>query len=384
MTASDDHGALPEHASRLLATLDTIEQHHRPGQVDHLQHREYAKRARQLGDHLRSVLVLSDVRQYPSALVVVRAALEHHLMDRLIFLSTRYVETYGGIGKEDVPAEGERLARLKAGSRPDIERWWWDDQGMNVVIRGLHGARSRKGRGKIISPYYFLIGDFDPFTGGKKHADQLASPFWERSVRGERAAEAAAAWHRWFVHEKVIRGLNANRLLPGKVDLQVDVHYRFLSGYAHPSKRGYEAIHGWNYPDARGSFNHFASELSLLYVITIAASEVEIYGRMARRSPRLALSEWEAVESGVREARLASNYFWFLGGKPTLLDRIDTVHTTVRGRAPKWGRPQRDPAAIGERSVRYYSDPLDRLKRLHESWLEMTTGLSHLSPFKRR
>ncbi len=40
--------------------------------------------------------------RYASALVVLRIALEHHLMDRLIFLSRLYLETYGGIKKEDV------------------------------------------------------------------------------------------------------------------------------------------------------------------------------------------------------------------------------------------------------------------------------------------
>ena len=38
-------------------------------------------------------MTLSDARRYPSALVV-RTALEHHLIDRLIFFANRWVETY--------------------------------------------------------------------------------------------------------------------------------------------------------------------------------------------------------------------------------------------------------------------------------------------------
>jgi hypothetical protein len=385
VTSTDDHGTLPAHAARMLARLDTLEHHHAPKRVEHMQHREYAKRAAQLGDHLRAALSLSEAHLYPSALVVVRAALEHHLMDRLIFLATRYVQSYGGVKVEDLPQEEARLTALCDGDRPDIERWWRDPETgqMHVVIRGLHSNRSKKGRGQIISPYYFRIDDFDPFTGGKKHAAELAAPFWRRAHREEWAAEAAATWRRYLVHDKILNGLNANHLLPGRMGVQVDVHYAFLSGYAHPSKRGYEAIYGHNFPDERGSFNHFASELVLLYVITIAAAEVEAYGRMTRRAPRLPLAAWDAVEHDVREARLGSDYFWFLGGEPQPLDRIDTLHTPKAGEDPKWGRPRRDWRKIRPSDVAYCPDPLDRLKRLHQTWQEMSTGVIHRSPFER-
>ncbi len=36
----------------------------------------------------------------------------------------------------------------------------------------------------------------------------------------------------------------------------------------------------------------------------------------------------------------ASSYFWFLGGEPTMLDRIDTVHTPPGRKRPKVGRPR--------------------------------------------
>jgi hypothetical protein len=311
VTQNDDHGTLPAHAERLLARLETLEDLSVHGRTSHMQHMDHARRTRQLADHLRAVLALSDAGRYPSALVVVRTALEHHLMDRLIFLASRYVETYS-VRKPDIPKEEARLARLQAGDRPDIARWWWDDSGMNVVIRGFHSAKSKKGRGQTISPYYFRVDDFDPFTGGKKHAARLASPFWQAAHRKDWATEAAAAWRRYFTYEKVRKALDANRLLP-RQGVQVDVHYAFLSGFVHPSKRGYEEVYGRNYPDRMRSFDHYATELALLYVITIAAAEIDIFGRMARRRPRLGLSQWAEVEMEVREARFVASHFWFLG-----------------------------------------------------------------------
>ena len=369
----------------MLEYLATVERRHVYGKSSNMIHMDHAKRARQLADHLRAVLTLSESGHYASALVIVRGALEHHLMDRLLFLSRLYVETYGGIKKEEVGTENARLAALKAGPRPDISRWWRDDAtgDMNVVIRGLHSEKSTKGRGMILSPYYFRQDHFDPFTGGKKHAGKLAAPFWEREHVEDWAKESAAAWHRWFVHERVMKGLLVNRLLP-RCEVHVDVHYAFLSGFAHPSKRGYEALYGRNTPDRMGSFDHYASELCLLYVITIAAAELDAYGRMTRRTPTIGLSGWDDVMLDVREARFASSYFWFLGDGPTMLDRIDTVHTPRSRQKPRVGRPIIDPTKLPAERVKYYSDPLERLVKLHHSSQEMTTGLTFRSPFERQ
>jgi hypothetical protein len=383
VTKADDHGTLPLYAERLLRYLAEIEGRCAHGPTMHMQHVDHANRARQLGNHLEAAVQLSGSRHYPSSLVVIRAALEHHLMDRLIFLANRYVETYTGIKKEDAPAEEAKLAALQAGARPDIERWWLDDSGMNVVYRGLHSDRSKKGRGQTISPYYFRVDQFDPFTGGKKQAARLAGPFWRREHRERWAEEAAAEWRRYFVHDRVLKDLRVNRLLRGSESVQVDVHYAFLSGFAHPSKKGYEAIWGRNSPDGMGQFDHYASELVLLYVISLSAAELDAFGRMARRAPKLRLSDWDNVTSGVAEARLAASYFWFLGGEPTIFDRIETVHTPPGNRDPKWGRPRRDPRTLPPASVRYYADPLERLIRLHSSFQEMSTGLVYRSPFER-
>lgn len=381
MTALDAHGTLPAHAERLLRRVESLHAQSVHGRSVHMQHVDHAKRAQQLAEHLRGVLALSDGHR--GALALVRAALEHHLMDRLVFLATRHIETYGGIKKPQVAAEEARLASLQR-TRPDLERWWWDESsGMNVVWRGYHSNRSKKGRGQLISPYYFRIDDFDPFTGGKKHAAKVASPFWRKAHRQDWAKEAAATWDRYFVHGRVMKAIDVNNLLPGRMRMQVDIHYGFLSGYAHPTKKGYEAFYGLNHPDRLGDFDHYGSEIALLYAITIAAAELDIFMRMCRRQPRLGLRDWEDIVSEVRDARLASSYFWFLGGEPQVLDRLDTVHTPPGETDPKWGRPRRDWRKLRPWEVQYYADPLDRLVRLHHGWSEISSGLTYVSPFQR-
>lgn len=219
MTQNDDHGTLPAHAERMLTRIEGLGGLSVHRGVTHMQHVDHVKRARQLAEHLRGVLALSDAHRYPSALVLVRAALEHHLMDRLVFLATRHVETYK-MGKEKAASESAKLATLQQ-MRPDLERWWWEPTGhLNVVWRGYHSNRSKKGRGQIISPYYFRIDDFDPFTGGKQNAAKIASPFWRKAHRQDWAKRAAAQWDQYFVHGRVMKAIDVNNLLPGRMKMQ--------------------------------------------------------------------------------------------------------------------------------------------------------------------
>ena len=144
MTATDDHGTLPVHAERMLRRLEAIENLAVPGDTAHMQHMDHAKRVRQLADHLRAVLLLSEANHYASALIVVRSALEHHLMDRLIFLANRYIVTYTKVKKKDVASWNVKLAAAQAGDQPDIATWFWDQSGMNVVHRGLTATSRRR------------------------------------------------------------------------------------------------------------------------------------------------------------------------------------------------------------------------------------------------
>ncbi len=80
----------------------------------------------------------------------------------------------------------------------------------------------------------------------------------------------------------------------------------------------------------------------------LAAAEIEVYGRMARRAPRLTLRDWDVVMAEVRAAQAAASYFWFLSGGPEMFDRIDTAHTPPGNVPLKWGRPTIDPTAIVE------------------------------------
>jgi hypothetical protein len=386
VTLLDDHGDLPSHAEVLLQRLDGLSSLSAPVKVAYYQHMQYVERCQVLGDHLRGVLALTDGRHYAAALSLTRTALEHHLLDRLLFLASRWIEEKDGIKALDAPAEDARLAALKAGSRPDIVRWWYEPASgtMNVLIRGVFQGGS-VGRGPTLSPYYFRVDRFDPFTVKKKVSSRVATGFRDRDSIDKWAAESVRQWWRHFRYESLRKNLDVNHLLQPRLGVQMDVHYAFLSAYVHGAQKAYDRVYSHNIPSTVGAFDHYASELGLLYVVAIAAAELEIFGRMAKRTPRLPLLEWGTVQAEIAAARAASSYFWFLSGGPQLYDRIEEVHTRIPKAAllgtRKWTLV--DPASLDPSRVRYYANPLNRIIKLHSSNREMVTGLTFISPFER-
>lgn len=382
MTAHDDHGTLPSHAATLLNRLEELRGRFAPAETSHMQHMEYAQRAALLADMLRGSWAAAADTRYAAALVVTRSALEHHLLDRLLFLANRWVQSWG-VKATDVAAEEKRLAGLKAGPRPDIARWWHDPRtgDMNVVIRGLFPEASR-GRGATVSPYYFRVDQYDPFIIGGRLTGKLARGFADANIEERWAKESQREWHGHFTYERLRANLDVNRLLVPRLGVQVGVHYAFLSAFVHPAQRGYDLLYGSNIPSRMGQRDHYCEELVLLYLIAVAAAELEAFGRMSRRKPALPLLDWEAVEREVAEARLATEYFWFLSGDPHQYDRIEEVHTRV-WRRRKWGPPDIDWRALPAERVRYYPNPLERLVRMHHTTGEMSTGLVFQSPFDR-
>lgn len=386
VTLHDDHGDLPSHAEVLLRRLDGLAGFFAPARVAHHQHMMHAERCRVLGDHLRGVLALSSAGHYAGAFVVTRTALEHHLLDRLLFLASRWIEEERGIKRANVPAEDARLTALKAGPRPDIVRWWYDSASgaMNVLIRGLFKEGS-VGRGATLSPYYFWVDRYDPFAVKKKLSSRLATGFRDLDADNKWADESVREWYRHFTYKQLRNNLDVNHLLRPRLGVQVDVHHAFLSAYVHGAQMAYELVYGHNIPSNVGVFDHYASELALLYVVAIAAAELEAFGRMAKRVPRLRLLEWPTVEAEVAAARASSGHFWFLSGEPHMYDRIQELDTRVpmQARSSPRTRARVDPASLDPSRVRYYINPLQRIIKLHSSYQELVTGRTFRSPFER-
>jgi hypothetical protein len=140
----------------------------------------------------------------------------------------------------------------------------------------------------------------------------------------------------------------------------------FLSAYAHPvSKHAPEAIRGSR--DLH-SYDHYASELVLLYVVAFAIRELEAFRRMADREPAVEVRDWEDdVVPVLLSARERAAHLWFVGDNPPQFDREEVA--TYRNRRDRVPQPvtSEQVQAIPDDEVGYYENPLRRLKEMHRA-----------------
>src|SRR5438067_647261 len=109
----NEHAMLSRTANRVVSDLHGFQGRLRRGRVHHFHHDVFAERARSLAIYLSSALRLTHADEYISAYAVLRAALEHHLTDRLLFVGNRYTQQYNEVKRADY----ESLERDRAQGR---------------------------------------------------------------------------------------------------------------------------------------------------------------------------------------------------------------------------------------------------------------------------
>jgi hypothetical protein len=163
---------------------------------------------------------------------------------------------------------------------------------------------------------------------------------------------------------------------------RLGVHYRFLSGYVHPVAHHQRSLYGADYIDELPRYDHYASELVLLYCVRLAALEIRNFVDAMEPRTDVNLAAPERVEQLLALADEAAEHFWFLGVAPHPWDIFEAGNQRAfKGFTDgQWGEPGDD---IDPEDVPYPGNPLTRLVCLHRSVNEMTAGRSYLSPWAR-
>jgi hypothetical protein len=380
-----EHSELLKSAKSLIGYLDDLGGRLNPGRVSHQQHYDYSDRAQSLALYLSGAVDLLTGALYGPAFAVLRAALEHHVLDLLIFLARRYVQVIEGVN-EETWSKWTKARTPGAAEFSDVISWHRSSRGRVELIKsGIHVSGGNRGpTAAALSIYYFLMKEYDPFRGKPGQQSQLTSDFVESRAQKAWARESQRLYGELLRWESLRKNLYANRLFSRRDLTRLDVHYSFLSAFIHPTSAGHHLIYGQSSPVIAPQYDHYCSELGLLYVNIFALRELEAFGRMSRRTPRVRLDAWDEVMRGVGVATALTKHLWFPpGGTPHIFDRVETAnHRGVRGRKLVDPSKRIPPAAIPPSGVRYYRNPLLRLIRMHASFTELT-GFSYKSPWER-
>ena len=373
------------HAVEVLSGLEGRLRHET---AMHAQHLDYARRSRELARHLDAIITLVASDTYASALAILRTCLEHHLVDHLMFLGWRYVTVIESMPEEeweqllsDYEAGAERMAGLQ---EPPVR----SRRGNVRIVREATVEGSETTPGYKISPLYFLARKYSPFAGRPTDQDFLDDGLIDVDRQREQAHRHRNLYEKHLSWQSITESLGANGFYNHVQLQQLQVHYRFLSAYTHALQAGYDLLHPRRRSTTDG-YDHYSSEIVLLYVNAIAAREIEAFLNMAEHPPVVEVAQVDEAHTAARRSRRLSAHLWFPGDLPHAYDRFIAANRAVwrhyreHRSLPDARAATPSPSALAEEDVDYYANPLTRLIGMHQSQHEMTTGNVYRSPWER-
>lgn len=377
---SAEHAALIASARTLLDELGNLEARLIRKDVHHVIHSDFADRARSLAVTLRSALDLAGQDLYAPALALCRIALEHHVIDLLIMLGRTYVQRFKSVSEEQFQKwEAERAAGDPA--YEGIVSMARSKKGDVRVVR--EGLRSDAGD-QILGIHYFLMQQYSPFMGSPGRHAAADDGFLSEEDRRRLAEENKAKYDLYLRWSSLVDSLQSSGLATETEISRLEVHYRFLSAFVHPTTELPELVYGRNVQDWP-RYDHYSSELVLLYANVVAVREFRAFRQMTARPPVVETSGWESINEACALSESLSSHFWFLGQHPATYDYAQAANTrTFRMRSDgDWDTPPVQPTDLAQEDVPYCQNPLTRLVALHGGFNEMTTGVGYLSPWPR-
>lgn len=373
MTTDEGSRELRALVNELVEELAALQGNLHHVETTHMQHIGHAERANQFATHLQGAVRLADEGLFAAAFAIVRTAMERWAIDSIILLGDRYVQLYREVSTEQF---ADARAKWIAGELPSIaaEPTLSSRGTMRIVRRGL---TSESDPSFVLHPLYFEIDRFDPFFGQPDEQDLLVggTPHADSRRDAEEYRQRYNASMRWSA---VSDSLALNDLVSEQHSIHMKVHYRFLSAYVHGHHAALAELARPS-PRRRVTPEHVALELLLLYAAQFGARYLQAFLRMVDRPPTVEVADRTRLDLLATGLLERSQHLWFLNDEPTLFDRGREL--LDRAWVSQDWTSRTDPMTLDPGEVRYYRSPLERLRRMHESGTELTTGFTYVSPW---
>lgn len=373
-----EHGALLAAASVLLAELKSFNTRLQSTDVEYEQHRVFSERGRGLERQLSAALDLAIVDHYAPAFAAIRPGLEQVIFDRLLFLASKLRESYEDVPEAQFVAWKDAWTRKEPGTEGIISMRRSNKGTVTVERTGLHATDSGP-HGPILSVFFFLLRDYDPFMGPPAQQARVISGFHDPRTAARHAKRQQNLYRGELRWTSLLENLILNDLNDAEETLRLDVHYRFLSAFTHPLTDQSRLLYGQHW-SADTRYDHCSSELVLLYIILIAALELEGLLAACERAPAVPVRERTLLQEQIDATRTLAGHLWFVGQRPHAHDRVEEANHRIW--EPDSQRPQKAPQDLSDNEIRYYRNPLSRLTRLHCQVNELM-GYNYAAPWPR-
>jgi len=328
---------------------------------------EFAERAHQLRTTTKSSRILAENGDFRGAFALARTALEHQAIDSLLLLGTRREVRIADVSEAAYSAIAEQLE-----SSPRFAEHTYLASKCRIDAVEFAGSAKHEGGNEQISFYYWAAADFSPgFLPSAVQGDVVRTkPVHDTS--SEVADELRRGYRGFWTWSSLLRNLQLNSIISDFEKVQMRVHYAFLSKFSHGLAFGEGKFENSPIRPALSSRERGAlAELVSLYAVNTMRLELEAFRQYAAMRPRLTAVAFHQLDAIIAEAAVATGYFWFRGGEPTNYDRLreerDRQWVDMGWSASPRGERDLSPKRsdkLADEDVRYYPDPLERLRIL--------------------
>ncbi len=335
---------------------------------------------------------------YRDAYHLIRMAFEAYFVLRLISACDKYPLRIRIKRAKNDPSLNHAKDRLiqqvqqKFGNRL-ITTYVEDKNTLVAVLRGIPVVDDKGNDTGVVIPFYYSAWhDFRPleyFVKGEKLQDKLPTlrflaGEWAsipRKVKTEINKNYGVLYRYFLSFDKILENLRLNGVLDKKTSTRVLVHYNFLSNFSHSTSDSLSIVRERKFYQTGLDivYNHYLSELALLYVCHLLSMHLQHAIYYLRWRHIKLKNEGKLYRSLCRKVDDDFGYFWFIFNKPHQYDRYAHANRKCNYREKLFYRPE--DVRLGD--VRYYENPLYRLKQLHQSQRELLTGNIFVSPFPR-
>lgn len=376
MTTAAGSAELQEIASRLIELVDSLEARLVERGVMHMKHSDLCTRAAQFSDYLAAALLLAERRCFPQAFSLLRSALDHWAADLVIMLGDRFVQYFDNASEDTLKDVVERWRRGELSSV--IEEPCLAGRArtkLRIVRRGLISEDGTM----VLHPMYFEASKFDPFFGPPDEQADFADWLGETDAR-DYATLQRQTYNAFFKWGALVDSLVLNDLVDHRHRIHLNVHHRFLSAFVH-SHHGAHELLTRTPPGINGLEPHATEELVLLYSVQFGARYLLAFLEMAERPPEVEVAERAALQNLATVGLGRASHLWFLDDEPQLYDRGQEALARVAVKGAVRPAAATEALTLAPEDIRYYRNPLDRLRQMHRSATEIMTGFTYVSPW---